>query len=222
LTKPLETKDLRSDVACYYNNISSRVFPTRALDSRLIIGNPSIAKRYKEKIIEELRDNAEGKKRYDKFDAQARYHFRFLREDKKQESFIESEGILFYDGIRSKSTKYTHLRSIQYKIALDIFRAIKRNEIGYDFLSNFPLSIVDRLNYLIHLKDLSNISTMEADDVISAYNKAMYWYHLSEENFKLNEQIILNVNPYEFKEVTKITRNFIRRPSIFSSQLKLF
>ncbi len=210
----LEIKNVFQDLSCLYANIPDRVFPTRALDSKLILGNPSIKDIYLKNIILELRDGEKGSKRLERFDSKRRSHKNIFLNcgDKDSKYFNLEDGILFYDGQRVKSTKYSHLRSVQYKLASDLFKTLRRVEgkkLDSDFLLDFPINTLDRISYLAIDKNLTKISPNHWSDISNAYINSLYWYHLSEENFMKNADIETSVNTSEFKEAYNIIKSFV-------------
>lgn len=209
-----ENKDLRDCSASYYENKKEAVFPTRTLDAKLIAGNPQLIRGLKDKLIGELREE-EGKRIIRKFDDNRRYARKVTEngfgniKGISQNHFDLESGILFYqkDGVRG--TKHGHLRSVQYRLASDIFKSIRGRKIGYDLIEEFPESTVERFNYLF-FNEVSNFTSSEIDGISSAYKMALYWYHLAEENFnKGNSET--QVNPQELKEVTTEILKFANR-----------
>lgn len=212
-----ETKDLRNEPSIQYSSYTDRIFPTRPLDSLILTGNDTIARRYKDKIIEDL-EGKEGKRRLSKFDSQRRYHRKLLEEGRKGEEihFDTDNGLIFYNGNRIRSTKFTHLRATQFKIAADLCKTLRNSEnkeIGYEFLEEFPGPTLERLNFLLH-SGVSSLSYQEIDDISSAYSNSLYWYHLSEEKYKLNSEESISVDIGEFKETTQILTRFANKKNI--------
>lgn len=217
----VEDINLQKDKVTEFQRDYRKVFPTRPLDSMFLVGNQTLANDYKNRIISEVKDEKFGKRRVERFDEQRRRSRKVLElgeQNYKGEimtHFNEETGILFYDGRNVKGTKYGHLRATQYKIASDLFKAIRADKVGIDLLEEFPPSTVERLNFLTYGGE-TTLSESEVSDVTHAYLLSLYYYHLSEEYHlrrKINE---MEVDVGEFKEITKILRAFsVREGNIF-------
>lgn len=205
----IEIKDLRHDLVSIYGNDEQRVFPTRSLDSLHLIGNEFLHENYRLGVVDELK-GTQGKKRLKRFSNQKRYHRQILQNKRKDTSFELNTGILTYDGNRKKSTKYTHLRPVQYTIGFDILKAIKNGQLNRNFIQNFSTRTTNRLNNLYY-RNMLDMSATELDDVTAAYNSSLYWYHLSEEKFLHQGEKELAVDSGELKEVSQIILDFATR-----------
>ncbi len=211
----VEIKDLDNQKSSIFYN-TNQLFPTRALDSVKLIGSDELALRYKLKVVEEF-TGEDGKNYLNKVKNRKRDPRKILESSfsKHGLNFDLDNGELFYDGHCIKSTKYGHLRTVQYKMAADVCSAIRSKVIDIDNLdSNITGNISDRL-YNLYYQDLIDMSATEVSDVTDAYLTSVYWYHLSEEMYIKNNEGSINVDIGEFKEVTSILRDFGRRKNIF-------
>lgn len=214
----IEVKNLNTDFVSFFNQEPKKVYPSRGLDAKLLIGNENIFKNYKNKMYEELL-GPEGKKIIKKFDEKKKWYRSVTKNQGEKNKglvyFDIEKGELYYDNNRVKSTKYSHLRTIQYKIASDIFKALRRDIISIDFIKELPEQTIERLNFFKIIPNISNIGSIELDDLISTYKKVLYWYHLSEENYHKNNKNITYVDKNELKKATEITLKFAYKDSIF-------
>jgi hypothetical protein len=210
----LEVKDLRKDSISIYGHEKDKIFPTRALDSLHLVGNPFLHENYKLGLVDELRED-DGKRKLKRFSEKKRFHRQVTENKKPEKSFNLETGNLFYDGDRIKSTKYAHLRAVQYTLAYDILKEVRNGNFSRDLLKTFNTRTTNRLNNLYY-RGLTTLSATEVDDISTAYNNCLYWYHLSEEKYLKNCEEETNVDIGELKETTDIVLAFANRgKSIF-------
>lgn len=215
-----EVKNVQCDSVCYFQNFEDRVFPTRALDSLFLMGNYSLYKDYRLKFFNELSsEGKDSKRKIRKFDDKRRFFRKIINTGKDSRlsvpSFDLDSGKLYFDGNMIKSTKYAHLRGIQYKLASDIFKYIFKQKMSIDVFENLPRGTIGKLEYVHSIPKMGNLGMYELDDLISTYKTALHFYHLSEENF-MKGRDITKVDKKLLQEVTEISSKFVNRKSIFN------
>lgn len=202
----VEFKDLSKNNVLFFYDDSSRVFPTRVLDAKLLLGNKDLFSQYKTKLVSDL-IGPEGKRCLKRFDEKRRASRHELTRLEKRLSFDESSGLLFFDDNRIKATKYSHLRPVQYKLAADLFKGVRKGNVTAEYLETFPKRTINRLAHL-YFGDRLNISSMQLSDISSAYSQSLYWFHLAEEKNLYENCTAMQVDAGELKEVTKIIKDF--------------
>ncbi len=209
----LEIKNLNKDDMVYYSGDRKKTYPTRIIDALQITGSKDLFLSYKSSLINEL-SGRDGKHKMKSFSDKRREPKRILNSEYSYEErhFDKDGGRLFFDNIRVKSTKYGHLRSVQYKIGLEICKKIRRDE-STSVIRELPKLTTERLNYFFYSK-MSTLSMWETEDIIHAYDIALYWYHLSEKMFRIKNQKSINVEKKSIKKITHIISNFNKKGRI--------
>lgn len=206
------------DPSVFYETDKNLVFPGRALDSRYLIGNRTIARAYKSNLVLDLHSD-DGRKIVQKFSKSKGYHRKILEtsmDPRGNKHFDLDNGIIYLEPSKHiMGPKLGHLRTSQYSTTLEILKGVRAKKIDEDMLLEMPGGFVDRLNFLFYADLLNkNFSEGEKNTVIEAYVQSLYWYHLLEENFEKTKETQIEVNSGLFKDCTKILGEFSRRPNL--------
>lgn len=180
---------------------TGKIIPTRPLDALFLHGSEPVFNSYRQAFVTEAldctgSDLASFRKDFYK---PAKRCLDFGQESKNKESvFNLNEGLLHYNGQRIKSTKYTHLRSIQYRMAADVIKLKKA-----DLFENCPPSIIERIYWLANKK----LVNFNADNIAKAYAFSLVWFHASQLQF-LRGKNELHVPKELFEKVTQDIKTF--------------
>lgn len=203
----IECKNVNVDSSSLFNNEPDRAFPTRALDAICIAGNMAVYDAYKKNMLFEITD-PKSRSLLDRFDNRRRESRQEIDRLDKRRSFDEQRGILYFDNEKTRATKHSHLRPVQYKLAADVFKSLRAGVLPKEYLDSFSRRTVDRLAQL-YFDNRLKLSSDQVSDVSSAYSTAMYWYHLAEEAFFRDSAKEISVDSGELKEVTSIIKEFM-------------
>jgi len=212
--KPLDKND---EIFSYFLNIPKKVYPGRILDARLLIGCNNVFNEYKNKLYFELINRDIGKRIKKKTYDRLRSNRKVLRtgEDKFGHHIHYENGLLLYEPItKIFSTKYPLLRPVQYKLTYEILKAIRNNKIDNNTLRDLKQNTIDKISYLYYGGFLK-LNSREIEDIKDAYSYSLYYYHLSEENYKLYNSIVTEIDVYELNEAKNIIEDFSKRNTIF-------
>ena len=210
-----ESKELGVDNPLFFLGKRNIVYPSRVFDAEFLIGNEDMFEEYIMRTGDEI--NKGDSKRYvrhaQKTCKRARRDLRKGNTAAKHTTFPcvdMNTGQLFYDPANYvKATKNGFLRSVQYKISHEITAAVADGRIHPEKIVDMPTNLTQRLHYFHHNNDVS-INERELADIVYAYQHALYWHHLSEEQFKQGKQTFVDVNT--LTEVAKIIESFASNP----------
>ncbi len=201
----VEIKDISQDLCIAYQGNSQIIFPTRVLDATYLVGNPYIFQEYKKSLFTEL-EGSKGKILLKKFESRRRESRFELTRKNSRRSFGE-DGILYFDDDRVKATKYSHLRPVQYKLAADIFKSIRNENLDEKSIRDLPRRTINRLGHLFSENRL-RLGSQELSDVCEAYSMSLYWFHCAEERFVYQGESMTQVDAQELQEVSRIIERF--------------
>lgn len=213
--KTFESKEIGRDNPLYFLGNRNIVYPSRVFDAELLVGNEDLYEAYIAQTEQEL--NTGDGKRYLRHVGKALQRAkRDLREgntcakNTKYHCFDMNTGELFYDPEHYvKATKNGLLRSVQYKVSQEITRNLVTGKIAPGKVVDMPTNLTQRLHYFHHNND-SAINERELADIVHAYQHALYWHHLTEENFKKGNPTFVSTR--DLKEVRDIIQSFASNP----------
>ncbi len=166
-----------------YLNDESRIFPTRALDLRFIMGDYNRFVQEKAKFIKEIgEDYAKIKKAIKQ---RRSYYLKILTEGSAKfknmviRHYDLESGEVFYDNKTRWGLKYGPLRAVQYDAAYNAIKFLRKNQ-DVKFLLQMPTNIVDRLWYLEGKPYLPS----EIDEIADNYMFFIKEYHICQKDFK--------------------------------------
>ncbi len=210
-----ETIELGEDNPLFYSGNRNSIYPSRVFDSRPLSGDPSLHEAYIKSAFNKLA--GEESKRYLRrtkrtleLAQQTLKDGSIGRKNAKIPCVIMRTGELLYDPINYvKATKNGFLRTAQYKISHDIAKAIAEERIDLSTIEQMPRNVTQRLDYFNN-RGLLTLNERDLGDIVHAYQHALYWHHLAEENY--NQGIQTLVDKDDLNEVADIINRFSRKP----------
>ncbi len=178
----IEFKEI-NDKSYLYQNDSSKVFPTRVLDLRYILGDYNRFVKEKDKFIKELEQDCTAIKR--NLRKRRAYYLKILATGSaKFKNFNVTHynlttGEVFFDNNFRWGLKYGPLRAVQYDVAYNVIKLVKESK-DLEFLLQLPSGIVDRLRYL----EKNPYATSEIEEIADNYMFFLKEYHICQKNFK--------------------------------------
>jgi len=221
----IQIVNLSTDHSFYYQSGHTKSpFPTRALDSQYLVGNPQLFQHYRSDIISELNGPNLSAFRADV----CAPSIKVLTGITKNNPHINLDhGILYYSqpasftSHRIAATKYTHLRPLQYltaKLFLQYLHLKKTTGVPTETLKelvlNCPTNMSDKLRYFQE-NNILKVSPEIVTNVISAYERAMYWFHQAEEAcYSTPSRGETHVDPAELLHVSNAIGGFVSTDSV--------
>lgn len=168
---------------------SNRVWPSRILDARALLGNGRLLSASRTRIFSELTD-ARGPNEMEKI-RQIGKIYRKISRNKGQATFRGSsithfdldEGVLYYNPQRGQySLKYGPVRAVQLTLIHDLLRLLIQHPEGREKLKVFPENTAARL-MLLKLENFTNLTDDQSHDLIELYEYFLWHMHLSQNRF---------------------------------------
>ncbi|HDP73659.1 MAG TPA: hypothetical protein ENN46_01735 [Candidatus Woesearchaeota archaeon] len=212
----LELKDNNEDMALFQNNRSTK-FPSRALDSRFIIGNhDELFSQMKEKLNWDIAAGYSSLKKALK--ERIRYYRGIMLEGRnrfKGEEIIHydlEKGITYYNEKENMiSFKGGPLRLVNSILTRNIIGYIKNQPEDASFTKNLPANIKQRIYYLLPLPEFS-LTSRETDLLTDDYAYFLWQYHRSQCNSHREKQCETEFDAKEVKERIKELDSLLRKP----------
>jgi len=179
----VESKDKSSRLCA----ILGKIIPTRGLHSRFVTGDKKEYETYKNELISEIKNMSI--KDYNMFKKDfVRRSMSLLNNcilNKSTDAVDLKKGIINFDGkdFKKKATKYSLLRSVQYKldkVICDQIRSKLSEKESLEFLSNLPSSVNCLIDYLFDKNLLTKISVEEKETLKKAYNLSLMYLHIAQ------------------------------------------
>ncbi|NGX50018.1 MAG: hypothetical protein K940chlam5_01628 [Candidatus Anoxychlamydiales bacterium] len=186
-----------------------KIIPTRGLHSRFLTGNKSEYESYLKELISQIKnmsikDYATFKKDFVRFSISSLNKY---NSNKLIDAVDLKNGLIFFDGknFRKKATKYSHLRSIQYKldkVICDHIRGKLSEKESFEFLTKMPANINDLIDFLSANKLLDKISVAEKETLKKAYNLSLMYLHIAQNLYvAMNTPIEIKLDESQSKEL---------------------
>lgn len=192
-------------------------FPTRCLDAVLLCGNSTVFDDYKKSLLSlNSKKIAEFKSRRFDIPKNILLHkgIQVIHGEEIQHFDLDS-GVVFYsksniENRTTRGTKHGHLRAVQYKVGLIIFKAIRDKKVTEESLFELPSGgIVSRLHYLFD-NNLLSITKDQLSKLIDSYKYCLHLYHLSEHFSKTFGLDSISVDPLKFQQHSNVICDFIK------------
>ncbi|NGX32722.1 MAG: hypothetical protein K1060chlam4_00772 [Candidatus Anoxychlamydiales bacterium] len=209
-----DRKDFFQDIESKNKNsklceTSRKIIPTRGLHSRFLAGDKKEYENYLKELISQIKNMPI--KEYNLFKKDfVRFSIRSLNKcnsNKLIDALDLTKGLIFFDGknFRKKATKYSHLRSIQYKLdkaICDHIREKLSEKESFEFLTKMPANINDLIDYLSSNKLLDKISVAEKEILKKAYNLSLMYLHIAQNLYvAMNKSIEIKLEGSQLKEL---------------------
>ncbi|NGX32116.1 MAG: hypothetical protein K1060chlam4_00156 [Candidatus Anoxychlamydiales bacterium] len=187
---------------------SGKIIPTRGLHSRFLAGDKKEYENYQKELISQIKNMST--KDYTTFKKNfVRSSMSSLFKSSKfelTEALDLKNGIIYFDGktFKKKATKYSHLRSIQYKldkVICDHIRGKLSEKESFEFVSKMPANINDLIDYLSTNKLLDKISVEEKETLKKAYNLSLMYLHIAQNIYvAMNKPIEIKIDESQLTE----------------------
>lgn len=182
----VEPKQLQKDRAISAMFGVRKIIPTRALDARMLAGNPLLFYQYKQQLYDELKSESLAKFKREFVEDS----LRTLRAElspapsKRPLSVQVDSGTLISDGKYRRGPKSGLLRTIQYTVALLIINAVRETDLSFDEFLQIPLSVIDRIEWL-KTRNLLHLNPEECLQLQNNYLEGIRWYtHLEMQSIR--------------------------------------
>lgn len=201
-----------------------KLIPTRAFDSMRVWGSKIIKKDYYTTMFSQI--SSLNSKEYSDFSKNFRQaSIRQLseniknstenKENKKEnlKPFDLNTGTLFYDGKKTRASKFPFLRTVQYQLAHQIFQAIKAKKMSEKQFNELrkQRTVPKKLEWMIK-NNFFKTPEKELNNLANAYMVSLIWYESAEKGFQSgNQEMQVDLN--QLKDLTNTIHKFAKNQS---------
>ncbi len=196
----IEVKDINK-VTFTYNDYDNRIFPSRAIDSRFVVGNFKLFERQKDQFIEECSEYYKKLKKI--LSSRIKYYKQILRTGKAKfgsemiEHYDLENNTVFYDNKKHLGFKAGPLRVIQMKLVKELIKYFSDKKDN-NFLKQMPSQTTYRILYFSNIaKKLRKIG----DEINDNYMFFLKEYHINQYFQRSREKAEIKYTDNKFQEI---------------------